>query len=466
MKTGRQVASIRIVVEAKNQKEKKVTFGRLLFGIVAFAIVASAQEPAAQEAQSREEVSPQTGFYFNSPLNMSAVHEKNIPVGQGRFKDEVLLLTAPEFALRTVTARTDFLIGYKPEAQLFRHHPHLNTWDNAARFRLVHRPTSRWILDATNSFLQTEDPTRVLGGSIFLLPRAQFLENTFNINLDYNLSSRTKLSPSFLNTFSKLLLPNVRETDRFTGRFETFGSAAGVSLSHMLALQHQVWGGYTLFAVQDLKRGLHFPFAGGTNSITHGVSAGYRYGFAPRGISVELSAGLLHSGSNTYRVATRFEKRWASFVVATGYSREVAILAGLGQAASLSTGLLPSNFYQMVMLSLEGRLGSRWGLELRSQAGKSNSGLQIADIKSLYSHSRLSYRLTDRIYPFVGVDLYEQSYSELLLTSLARKRYFAGFSIVLSRPEEWQSVPPRTGEWSDDNFLLRSSGMQMQKSQR
>ncbi|MBI3894986.1 MAG: hypothetical protein HY313_03555 [Acidobacteria bacterium] len=462
MKAGGQDVWIRITEEAKNRK-KAMTLGWLIGGLVVCAAATSAQEPstrealaqepAAREAQIQEAPAPR-GFYFNSPLSMNAVHEENIPVGRSRFKDEVLLLTAPEFSFRSVGERADFMIGYKPEVQLFRHHPHLNTWDNAARFRLVHRPTSRWMWDATNSFLQTEDPGRVLGESVFLLPRGQFLENTFSLNVDYDMTSRTRLTPSFLHTVSKLLLPELRETDLFTGRFETQGAAAGVSLSHMLDPQQQVFGAYTFFSVQDLERGIHFPFLKG--SRTHGISVGYRYGFRPRGISVELSGGALRSGSTTYRVAARFEKRWAAFVFRTGYSREIALLSGFGEAARLSTGVLPSNFYHMAMMDLEGRLGDRWGLELRAQVGRSNSGIQITDIDSLFGHICVSYGLTNRIYPFIGADIYQQSYSEFLLTSLARRRYFAGISIVFSRPEEWQGVPPRTGEWSESDSLPTS----------
>jgi len=436
---------------------------RLMLGMAALVIAAAAQEPSTREALSQEpavqgtetqrEVPAQTGFYFSSPLTVSAANENQLQVGQRRFHDGVLLLTAPEFAFRSAAPQTDFFLGYKPELQLFKRYDDLNTLDHAARFRLTHRATPRFRLDIQDSFLQTEDPTRMLSDSILLLPRSQFGANTFNATVDYELSPRTRISPAFLNTVSKLLLPDVQETDLFTGRFEQMGTAAMLTISHMLARQHQIAGSYSYFVIQDLKQGIHFPFgwAAGSQS-THGVSVGYQYGFEPYGISLEVSAGALLSSATTYRVAARFEKRWPSFVFAAGYSRELALLSSFNPAVAalrLGGGVVPDNFYQMAMVNLEGRLGDRWGLELRTQAGKSNSGIQIDDIESVSGRVRLSYRLTDRIYPFVGVELHNQSYSEFLLTSLARQRYFAGFAIVLSRPPEWQVLPDQTGEWPD-----------------
>lgn len=439
---------------------------RLILGMLAFAIVVAAQEPSTREALSQEpavqgteiqqEAPAQTGFYFSSPLTVSAVSENQLQVGQRRFHDGVLLLTAPEFAFRSAAPRTDFFLGYKPEFQLFQRYDDLNTLDHAARFRLTHRATPRFRLDITDSFLQTEDPTRMLSDSILLLPRSQFGANTFNATVDYDLSPRTRLSSAFLNAVSKLLLPEVQETDLFTGRFEQMGTAAMLSVSHMLARDHQISANYSYFVIQDLKRGIHFPFgrAAGSQS-THGVSAGYQYGFEPYGISLELSAGALLSSATTYRVAARFEKRWPSLVFSTGYSRELALLSGFNPAAAslrLARGVVPDNFYQMAMVNLEGRVGGRWGMELRAQVGKSNSGIQIADIKSVSGRARVSYRITDRIYPFVGAEIHSQSYSEVLLTSLARQRYFAGFAIVLSTVPEWQVLPDQTGAWPDAHW--------------
>ncbi|OFV94269.1 MAG: hypothetical protein A3F68_08690 [Acidobacteria bacterium RIFCSPLOWO2_12_FULL_54_10] len=448
-----------------NPRGTKMLIRWLVFGMMAFAVTAAAQEPstqqalaqepAAREMQAQQEAPAQTGFYFNTPLVVSATRERGLQVGQNRFDDDVLLITSPEFSFRSARPRTDFFLGYIPELQLFKRYNDLNTLDHAARLRLTHRPTPRLLFDATNSFLQTEDVGRAVSESAFLLPRGQFLENTFSLNVDYSWSPQTKVSPVFLNTVAKLLLPELRETELFTGRFEQMGTATGIFLSHMLGRQHQVSAGYTFFVIQDLKHGFHWPFATGARSqSTHGISLGYQYGFEPRGISLELSGGLLHSRSNTYRIAARFEKRWSSFVVAAGISREIALLGGLGgtaaSAARLASGVLPDNFYEMAMLSLEGSLGNRWGLELRTQVGSSNPGIQVEDIESFSGQLRLSYRLTDRIYPFLGASVYSQSYSELLLTSLARQRYFVGFSIVLSRPPEWGALPERTGVWPAD----------------
>lgn len=439
---------------------------RLILGIMVLTMVVAAQEPSTREALSQEpavqgtealqEAPAHTGFYFSSPLTVSAAREEHLQVGQDRFNDDVLLLTAPEFAFRSAAPRTDFFLGYKPELQLFRSYDELNTLDHSARLRLTRRITPRLRLDAQDSFLQSEDSTRMLGDGILLLPRSQFLSNSINIVADYDLSPRTRVSSTFLNTVSKLLLPEVRETDLFTGRFEQMGTGTMVTLSHMLTRQHQLSGSYSYFVIQDLKQGLHFPLGGSTGSqSTNGLSVGYQYGFEPYGISVELSAGALVSTSTTYRVAARFEKRWPSFVFATGYSRELSLYSGFSPVVtnlSPAEGVVPDNFYQMAMVAMEGRLGSRLGVELKAQVGKSNSGLQIQDIKSGSGRVRLSYRVTDRIYPFVGVEIHNQSYSEFLLTSLARRRYFVGFAIALSPPPEWQALPDRTGEWPDASW--------------
>lgn len=427
----------------------------LILASFALAVTASAQDPTAPQKPSREgrprEVN--TGFIFNSPMSVSTVREKQLSVGQRRFNDDVLLITAPELAFRASQSRTDFFIGYKPEGQIFKKNNHLKTLDHTASLRLTHWSTPRLVFDITDSYIQTEDPSGSMTNSVFILPRSQFMENTFRFNVDYELSSKTTLSPSFINTVAKLLLPDVRETAEFTGRFEQMGSAAALSLTRRITPRHQVLASYAFFVSQDLKRGLHFPFTDGSRSqSTHGVSASYRYDQEQQGISVNLSGGVLVSRNATYRAAAHFEKRWTSFIFFTGVSREISLLSGTAGAASTQgSGVLPDNFYEMATVGLRGELARKIGIDFSALVGRSNSGLQIENIESVNGRLRVSYRATNRIYPFVGAEIYNQSYSELLLTSLARRRYVAGISFVMSRTEEWQGGEIRkANEWPRD----------------
>jgi hypothetical protein len=73
-------------------------------------------------------------------------------------------------------------------------------------------------------------------------------------------------------------------------------------------------------------------------------------------------------------------------------------------------------------------------MELRVAAGMNSEALQSQTIKSMTARLRVAYRVSERVYPFVGAEYYGQNFNEVTLIPMDRKRIYVGFVIMLSSP--------------------------------
>ncbi len=382
------------------------------------------------------------GFYMTSPLSLSSGYDDNFLVHSRALDDTVSILTAPTFSWMKTTHRTIFSVDYEPEFEIFSRHRDLNAWNHSSILRFDHRLSSRLTVDAGNSFLSTDDASRRLADSQFLLPRGRFQQNSFFTGLKYRLDQRTKLFFRFDNAITTMALSGPQ-----ANRFDQMTNAGTVTLDHTVNRHHSVTGSYAYLHVRPLDRD---ELAGYSYKAVHSLNAGYMYTVNP-GLIFRVAGGAVRGRELAYTAGGAVEKQLGGLWMMAGYQRYLSFFGGLapsggtaGGTVPFANGLLPDSLFQAVSLRVRGKVTKRAGLEFNGQRGRASFGDR--SVKSLIAQSRLDYKLSERLIVFARAEYYGQNVSQFSESPLLRRRYFGGLEIVLSRPPEREDAPGRRGK--------------------
>jgi len=331
-----------------------------------------------------------------------------------------------------------FSVDYQAEFEMFARDENLDAWNHAANFHLRHQITSRLSVDAADSFLSTDDPTRRLVNSLLLLPRGRYLENSFYTRLAYRLDHRTVFSIRFDNGVTTMALPG-----DLAGRLNRVGFAGTATVDRTITSHHALSGSYAYLFVHPLQTG---PLA--INTGVQNVNLGYVYTVNP-GLTVRVSGGFTRAVQSSFTGAAAVDKKLGGVWVSAGYQRYLAFFGGLEPIGTpvgplaFAAGLAPDSIYQVASLRAWGKLTNRFGLEGTVQRALNGVTPENQGIKSVVLQLRLYYKLSDRLTVFTRTEFYGQNISEFSTFPLSRRRYFAGLEIALSRPPELTEDPHR-----------------------
>lgn len=404
-------------------------------GILCLIAVAVSASAWGQEARN--------GFAFTSPLVVSGGFEDHLLVGNTTVNDSTAVFSGPTLSLLKTAPRTEFGLNYTPEFQMFSRHSKLNTWNHSAGLHLEYKFTPRLSLSIDDSVLKTEDPTRALGETIFLLPRGDFRENVFGTTLSYNLTSRWILNFGYDNTVSDLRIPE-SPLPIISKQMANIGTAG---VSGLFGVRHRLSGTYSLISFRDLtgKAG-SLQSQPGISKPTHSGALTYRFG-RERGLAFDASAGYTHGGIDSYALSAGAERRWRTVMLRAGYSRQISVFRGILRVVTtgdltpelgetrLASGVLPTSVFQDVSIAYREKIGNRFGIDLRALAGR-NDNSRVRRIRSVTGRMRLYYRITPRVSAFIGAESYNQNFNELLGRRLERRRYYSGLMVSLAhRPQ-------------------------------
>jgi len=387
----------------------------------------------------------QSGLYLTTPLGLSYGKERNLPVGSRLIDDSVFLFQPPKFSLIGKSPRTDFLLDYDPEFEIFDRQRELNAWNHAASLRYSHKMARRLTLEMGDSFLASEDASRQQREGFFLLPRGRFQQNAGYLGVNYRLNPRTALSLRADSAVTKVRLPENPRSDSM----DQLSTAATLSLTRELSRNHRLSGTYSLVKFKTLgsdgESAAHPP---GSSGPLHSVNLVYDYTLTPH-FSFELSGGAIRGTLNSYSASTRTEWRSRALRIATGYQRQISVFGGIRPGAGgldplpgFATGLLANSLADALTLSFRGNIGKWVGIEGSGEGSRTRSGALRRDIKSIAGRLRLDVRLTGRLIAFSDVGVYRQNLNALIGAPLERTRYSGGLEIVLSKDRIRRDSPP------------------------
>ncbi len=385
---------------------------------------------------------PHNGFYLTSPLSLASGWDQGFVSGLQDLNDTETLITGPTFTWMKSTHKTDFFIDYQPEIELFAKNPGLDAWNHSSTFRLMHRVNGRLSVDVGNYFLSTNDPTRTLSNSLLLLPLGRFEQNSFYAGLTYLLDHKTKVVFRAENTFTN----SNGVIGPLAGRLDEVGSAGTVTVDHKFNSSNDLTGSYSFLHVDPLSNAA----LGGASNVNL-LNVAYSYAVNP-GLVLHVSGGAVEGRQNALLGSAAIEKRLKGVWLAGGYQRYVSFFGGLAPlegvppgAVGFSQGLVPSNVYQVASFRAWGQLTKRVGIEAGAQRALTGVNLAGQDIRGVIAHLRLDYRLNDRFVYFIRAEYYDQNVPEFVPFPGARRRYFAGLEIALTRPPEPSSARNRRG---------------------
>jgi len=391
------------------------------------------------------------GFHLTAPLSLSYGRERNLRVGNRLIDDSVSVLAPPAVSLTGKSLRNDFSLDYKPDFELFLRNHDLNAWNHDASLRYSYKLTRRATLELGDYFLETQDASRKLENSFFLLPRGRFQENSAYFGLGYKFSPHTTLDLRLDNTMTKVRLPEMPQADLL----DQMSSSGSLSLSRDVSRRQRLTARYSFSKFRALAQ-QEDSSAAPSSRPHHSGSLVYTYTFDPN-FFLELSGGAIHGRTTSYSASARLERRMRGFRVAAGYQRQLSVFGGirlgggLDAAPGFATGLLPSSLSEAVTLTFRGNLGNRLGIEGGGMGARTRSGDSTPELKSLAGHLRLDFKLTERLIAFSTVGVYRQNVSVLLNAPLERTRYFGGVEILLSKPRTREDSPPNASEETGGN---------------
>ncbi|MBI2816600.1 MAG: hypothetical protein HYX72_06645 [Acidobacteria bacterium] len=390
---------------------------------------------AAAWAQERR-----NGFAFTSPLLLSGGVEDQLLVGNRTVSDSTAVFSGPTLSLLKTAPRTEFELSYTPEFQMFSEHTDLNAWNHAAGLHFQYRFTPRLSLSIDDGLLRTQDPTRALGETVFLLPRGDFRENVFGTTLAYSLAPRWMLNFGYANTVSDLRI----EQSTLPIISKQMANVGTVGVGGLLKARHRLSATYSLISFRDLSgRAGSLQSQPGISDPTHSGALTYRFG-RERGIAFDASAGIMRGGIQSYLVSAGVERRWRTVMLRAAYGREISVFRGLLRVVTtgeltpalgetrLASGVLPSSVLQHVSIRFREKIGNRFGIDLRALAGRNESASESRHVNSLTGRLRLYFRITPRVSALVGAESYDQNFNQLLGRALERRRYYSGLLVSLS----------------------------------
>ncbi len=377
---------------------------------------------------AQEDPKPPNGFYFASPLSLSAGYDDNFVFNSQEMDDTVAILTAPTLFWAKTTRRTEFAVDYQPDFEFFSRSPELNAWNHTSRLRYNYRLNPRLDFEAGNYFLSTIDATPRLAGSQFLPPRGRFRQNAFFTGLKYRVAPQTKLFLHFDNAITTMALPGEQ-----ADRFDQMANAGTVMLDHVVNPRHSVSGSYAYLRVRPLDSNESIG-----DSVLHAANAGYTHTVNP-GLILRMAGGVVRGRETAYTAGFAVEKQLRGVWMMAGYQRYISFFGGFAPSGGLAggtdafaNGLSPNALFQAVSLRVRGNLSRRMGLEFNGQYGRES----IADrgVRSLIGQSRLDYKLSERFTVFARAEYYGQNLNRFFESPLSRRRYFGGLEITLSAP--------------------------------
>ncbi len=407
---------------------------RRYVGYAAAVVMALAVVPAPAQIPS-----PEGGFYLNSPLKFSWGREQKTLAEGGTLTSNFALLEQ-SFSWTRLSPRTELILNYAPEFEIFAENRRFNAWNHLGGVRLMHRLTPRLKIEGGDNFVSTSDPTRRLGGGVFLLPRSRYTENSAYFNADYLLSPTTSVFGRFDNTIAKYDMP---PSDLEKGFFNQMGLSWAGGLSHQLNRQMKLVGSYSLLRT--------YPLISGRGNVPkptyHHVDGGLKLTLNPTLLFGFNSGWLYGSGGHSWTLSTSLEKQVRTVWLGVGYSRHLAFYGGprmvLGDPLSdapFARGLMPDALYQSLSFRMSGRLTQRLGSEIEGYLTRSNrpetdrNGVFVLDrkIRGYSARVRLDFLLTERIGLFAQGEYYDQNHNEFLRIPVHRRRASVGIELHLS----------------------------------
>lgn len=390
------------------------------------------------------------GFFLTSPLSLSNGYDEGFIVGSAARNDDVTLLTSPTFEWMRTTHRTDFLVNYQAEFEMFSHNPGLDAWNHQAALRYRYRINARWSVDAGNLLLSTMDASRQVGNSLLLLPRGRFLQNASYAGFGYRLNQLTKISFRFDNAVTTTDLPGP-----LAGRLDGVTSAGTVTVDRALTSRHKLSGSYSFLHSHPLN-----PLVSGSGANVHLLNLGYTYEINP-GLVVLLAAGTVQGNESSFIGVATVQKKLGSMWVAGGYQRYLSFFGGVAPlnitppaAGTFADGVTPNSVYHVASARAWGQLSKRWSMEGVAQRALNGGDPRFPPIKGVIGQLRVTYKLTDRVSCFVRAEHYGQNANSFLNTPLARNRYFGGLEIALTRPPESESARVKHRKLAEDSTEL------------
>jgi hypothetical protein len=183
--------------------------------------------PSTIEQAEPEEPGTELHSFTSLVLTTAGLYDDELGVGTEHVHGSPSLLGATLLLDRHLSARSQIVVAYQPEAEVFFGQSSLNAVNHAAGVLVATQLGEFTHFTAGGSYIGAEDPTRYLGSQLLVVPEGPYREGTAYVELERtvrrtSLQLRVEGSTTRIDSWPGLSITRLRET----------GAAATLAAAH------------------------------------------------------------------------------------------------------------------------------------------------------------------------------------------------------------------------------------------
>lgn len=422
-------------------------WGATLSVVLLLAIVQAGRadaQPLFEEGERTPKEPPQ--FHFTPSLFVASVYDDNILLRSVRRESDLITRVRPGLSIAVDQARVRWLTDVNFEAEFYRDHPDLSTYDRSQSLdtRLTLRPDPRWTFELGDTFIHSRDPVgRVtigipppaagggtgigsgpgtaigtgtaadLGGDL-ILRRSEYYRNVLSLRGAYRLTPRLTGELEGISRITEFKDPALIDVtaDELRG-----------ALPYLFSSRDTVTPQYQY-------RNFYFRHRGHTEAHTASLRAERRFSETLTG---RISGGLLLIVDRgtirpDFLMGLGADQTYSETIVFhVDYTRDVAVVGGF--AGTFATNVVSGSMTAHVTQAFDSIIAASWAYHQGLLANRS-------DLDTLRFRVEEQFKFTNWARVFLSYEFMKQNFHESATPDIYNNRIFAG--LIFS-----QTYPPR-----------------------
>lgn len=352
----------------------------LVIFLVSIQTCPAAAQPLFDEGERTPKEPPQ--FHFTPSLSVAELYDDNILLRSIRRESDLITRVRPGLTIAVDQARVRWLTDLSAEAEFYRDHPDLSTYDRSQTLdtRLTIRPDPRWTFEFGDTFVHSNDPVGRLtpgafgtvgttppagggaappvdpGGEL-ILQRTEYYRNVLSLRGAYRLTPRMTADVEGITRLTEF------KDDRL---IDSSSDEIRGSLPYILTSVATVTPQYQY-------RNFYFRHRGHTEAHTASLKMDHRFSSTLTG---RASGGaILIVDRGTVRPDFLFglgadQSYSETIIFRADYTRDVAVVGGL--AGTFATNIFSGSMTAHVTQAFDSIVAGSWAIQQAILSSQSN----------------------------------------------------------------------------------------------
>lgn len=395
-----------------------------------------AAQPLFDEEERTQKEPPQ--FHFTPSLSVAELYDDNILLRSVRRESDLITRVRAGLIIAVDQARVRWLTDLGAEAEFYRDHPDLSTYDRSQSLdtRLTIRPDPRWTFEFGDTFVHSNDPVvRLTPGTTVTPPAGGVAPGGLTPPVDLGGEIILQRTEYYRNVLS--LRGAYRLTPRLTVDLEGISRLTEFSDDRLIDSSSDELRGslpYILTPVDTITpqyqyRNFYFRHRGYTEAHTAGLRMERRFTST---LTARASGGLIlivdrGAVRPDFLIGLGVDQSYSETIVfRADFTRDVAVVGGL--AGAFATNIFSGSVTAHVTKAFDSIVAGSWAIQQARLSSQTN-------LDTLRFRLEEQFKLTAWFRMFLSYEFMKQNYHSGA-RDIYNNRIFAG--VILS-----DTYPPR-----------------------